>query len=180
MVESWHKDNTFTVGDAVSWHTFIERYLKLRMSHMDSIVLADLQPEAENILGLTQLGDYAGSVYAYRKGHSELILHFAKVEDAALVVVHFEVTSYFEGPLSWTGANLCVASLSTLLDLLGRVSIWYADNRSALEALGNQLPGRLCVIKTTTADVKIVANLLWVEQMDAAQWFETDRWRGEK
>src|SRR5512139_3852970 len=91
-------------------------------THLD---VASMGAPAENILGLQDAEKYGCRVWHYDKGHSVMTIYVQKEAPTGMDADHFfivfEVVQYFEGPMSWKGANFGIGTLEECANLLVRL-----------------------------------------------------------
>jgi hypothetical protein len=129
---------------------------------VDKIIsLEKVDPPVENLLQIAEPEHYHCSIWAYRKGMSIMTLEVRSDPAFDTNVKDFQITFerllYFEGPMHWNGVNIRVAPMSEYHDLLVQFRLSQGGSKADLEILGNQLPGRLCIIKSNGFEVKFIA-----------------------
>ena len=92
-------------------------------------------PVTENILKLADPENYACQVWRYRVSLQTLVLRLNEkskpLEESFYLA--FESAMYFEGPTSWTGANLCVGRREECLQLLHKLGLGIAPDDYLLD-----------------------------------------------
>ena len=75
---------------------------------------------------LTGLQDWPCHVYGYQSGHHQLIIAVLDPDDTSCIpdfYLHFDLTSYFEGPMAWAGADFRLATPEEWDELTAKVRI---------------------------------------------------------
>jgi hypothetical protein len=123
------------------------------------IKVSRIPDNAENVLELETPERYSCRVWRYAAGHSRLAIALNQDDANSYDPIYaiFEAVDYFEGIMSWKGANLKAASREESIKQKMNIQ---GTPIAKLPELPYTLPMRLFTFDAANVQIKILASLL--------------------
>jgi hypothetical protein len=127
------------------------------------INVSSLPQRAENILELEEPEGYSCHIWKYMAGHSRMAIEFRHSDAKVYAPIYavFEAVDYFEGVMSWTGANFRTASREVSFELKMKLR-GTPIPISEMPDLPISLSVRLFTFNSAHVQIKILASLLYL------------------
>lgn len=144
--------------------------------------VSEMKAPASNVFNIGDPETYSCRVWDYAVGHSVLTIEVIRIRYPGLpddlFFLEFDSVRYYEGPLTWQGAEFCTADLERYLNLLLKLQGSEALEEAELSEIYEgvlRIPGRLFEVQTANFSVKLIASFVTMLKSPLNGWHPPER-----